>query len=80
MRLQEPETKTAFLPCYALPGKRATLHKYVFSERTTVKATTPGKPDQLAIAFVFRCTETGALRRWGIENIGGTIQADDEDN
>lgn len=46
---------------------QATRHKYDHTEE--VPAIGPdGKPDGTGYVHVFRCTETGALRRYGMEN------------
>ena len=55
-----PETTVAFLPSAGLGYRRATKHFY---DHTLAK---PGltRTDH---AFYFRCSETGALRVWGVE-------------
>lgn len=56
-----PETTRALLPSAGLNFARATPH--VFSHTVAV-VDHRGEP---ATAIMFRCTETGAVRRWGCE-------------
>ncbi len=55
-----PETTVAFLPSAGLGYRRATKHYY---DHTEVRRGLT-KTDHL---FHFRCTETNALRVWGVE-------------
>lgn len=56
-----PITLRAYLP---LPGAhRATLHKHVATRRIRVDG-------EAAWEHVFKCTETGVERRWGLDAIG----------
>ena len=74
----EPKKKTrqpgepAWLPSAGLDEKRATLHEFVrldplapedlkYSAEHGPRSTNP------AYAVIYRCTETGAERRWGVQ-------------
>ncbi len=72
-----PETLTAWLPSFGYgPGQpRVTLHKYV----RTMECNLPG-PDPEAYSFEYRCTETGAERRWGVVSRDESIADDEESN
>ena len=61
-------TVEAFLPSHGLGNRKATLHKYSHSE--SVPKRLDGKP-VVGIGHFYRCTETGELRQWGFDQIGG---------
>lgn len=62
----EPETKRAVL--WSREANWFTPHVYVRSEVIRMPATEK-KADNRARIFIFRCTETGAERRWGCESL-----------
>lgn len=57
----------AFLPSAGLNERRATLHVFDHSEGITLK-NEEGNPT-CGVAHYYRCTETGAVRRWGFDAI-----------
>lgn len=57
-----PETDRAYLPSAGLGFSRATLHVYHHSEEYLGIGE---KLPMLGTAHIYRCTETGAMRRWG---------------
>lgn len=60
--LPVPDTKEALL--VSAGNNQYTAH--VFDHTEEVPFTDyRGKPDGSVLAFVFKCTETGKLRRWG---------------
>jgi hypothetical protein len=59
--IPEPETKKAMLPTEGPGPRRATRHTY---ERTEVVHDLGG---HASYAHLFKCEETGVLRRWGLE-------------
>lgn len=65
-----PENTTVLIPTAATdrlgnPIRRATEHRYSHTEEVDI-AQGFDEPD-IGYAHVFRCTETGALRRYGFE-------------
>lgn len=56
--LRRPERKTA-----VLMNDKGQLTKHVYTRTELAKVDRAGK----AYAFIFRCTETGRERRWGLE-------------
>jgi hypothetical protein len=66
------ETTEALLPSAGYSYMRWTRHKYVRSEVITLPAVTPGFT-LTGLGHMFRCQETGELRRWGFD---GTSEAD----
>jgi hypothetical protein len=58
-----PETRRALL---VNATGRATVHVF---ERAEVQPAHPAQPRRLAVAFLFRCTETRLLRRWGLQDL-----------
>lgn len=51
-----------------------TLHKYDHTEE--LPGVDPdGKPDGSGFAHFFRCTETGALKRYGFDKLGEEAQS-----
>lgn len=65
----EPEVKFAWLPSAGYDYMIATKHEFSHTEGITVmieRADGTSVPKQCT-AFVFRCRETGAMRRWGYE-------------
>lgn len=65
---RKPETLSAYLVVPAL--KRATLHTF---ERAEVQPLLRGD-NEVGVAMLYRCTETGELRRWGIEYTDAEIR------
>ena len=63
-------TLEAYLPCNGLNDRRATRHVYDHSEIITIPAI-PGFQAVTGIAHVYRCLETGELRRWGFDQTFG---------
>lgn len=65
---REPETKCAWLPSKAFGFRRATKHFFVFAENVIIPPP-PGSKEKPTngVAFVYRCEESGTLRRWGFE-------------
>ncbi len=61
---RKPETMSAYLVNAAL--RRATLHEF---ERAEVQPLLRGD-NEVGVAFLYRCVETGELRRWGMEYTG----------
>ncbi len=60
-----PLRKTVFLPSAGLNERRATLHTYSHSELVTLK--NPGAVKTTGLGHMYRCSETGELRRFGFE-------------
>lgn len=58
-----PTTKIAYLPSAGYGASRATKHKYVQTRETVV----PG-PRGEAGEHLYRCEETGEVRRWGLSD------------
>jgi hypothetical protein len=58
-------TTTAFLTSAGYNHRKATLHKYSHSE--LLKLPGEGKSYITGLAHMFRCAETGELRRWGFD-------------
>lgn len=57
---RKPETRAAHLPnCYG----QATLHVFDHAELRPIQA---GDTER-GVALIYRCTETGELRQWGME-------------
>lgn len=56
-----PETINALLPSLGYPDRRPTLHIYLEARETRVDG-----PRGEAWEFIFKCSETGLERRWGI--------------
>jgi hypothetical protein len=54
-----PETRTAWLP--AEGADHATLHEYAATVEVKID-----DGERRQFEHLFRCTETGALRRWGV--------------
>ena len=62
--LPAPEKTEACLPSVGLNYTRATRHTFSHAEEVPY-TDADGKPDGSVYAFVYKCTETGAARRWG---------------
>ncbi len=58
-------TKNVFLPSIGLNERRATLHTYSHSELVTLKQ--PGSIKVTGLGHMYRCSETGELRRYGFD-------------
>lgn len=58
----------AYLPSHGLNERRATLHKYEYSEVVTLPAP-GGKPGETVtgLGHFYRCADTNELRRWGFD-------------
>lgn len=69
MKQQPITTLEAFLPSVGLNNRKATKHKYAYSEQVT--KTVDGKA-VVGVGHFFRCTETGELRQWGFDQGGYT--------
>ncbi len=54
----KPETTTARLPSEGYSNGRTTAHFYFETRETDV--------DGPAYEYIFKCSETGAERRWGL--------------
>jgi hypothetical protein len=76
MKLQPPgaplPTTPVHLPSAGLGEKRATKHEFVRYESvdpSTLKLSSDDKEPSPRgrVALIYRCAETGAERRWGIE-------------
>ena len=63
------ETTEAILPSKGYNYNKCTKHKYSHSEVMTLPAATAGYT-LTGVAHVFKCQETGELRRWGFERLG----------
>lgn len=57
--IPEPVTRSAWLMCEQ--EQRWTLHTYAETRAVTLQ----GKQGGHAYEFLFKCSETGAVRRWG---------------
>ncbi len=63
--MKEPvQTITALLPSAGYNYRKVTRHTYAHSELATVQI--DGRP-AVGLGHLFRCSETGALRRWGCD-------------
>lgn len=63
-----PPTKRAFLVSNGYKERRATLHEFLRYQELPLGATRgPSLVRGLTRAYVYRCTETGSERTWGIE-------------
>lgn len=60
------ETLTAILPSAGYNYNKATRHTYSHSEVATLPAATAGLM-LTGVAHMFKCEETGELRRWGFD-------------
>lgn len=61
------ETKTALLPSAGYNYNKWTKHEYSHSELITLPSHKTGGPATTGLGHMFRCAETGELRRWGFE-------------
>lgn len=61
MKVPRPDTRIAMLPSQGYGRLKATRHVYVRTQTCQV----PG-PDPDAWEHIFKCSETGEERRWGI--------------
>lgn len=59
-------TTSAYLPSRGLNERRCTKHVYSHSEIVTLPARVGAAPIT-GLAHLFRCSETGELRRWGFD-------------
>lgn len=57
----KPETINAYLESAGYKTRKATLHFFIEARETTVDG-----PRGDAWEFIYKCSETGAERRWGI--------------
>ncbi len=57
----KPETINAYLESAGYKRKKATLHIFVEARETTVEG-----PRGDSWEFIFKCSETGVERRWGV--------------
>lgn len=55
---------SVFLPSAGLNERRATLHTYSHSELMTLQNL---DSKVTGLAHMYRCSETGELRRWGFD-------------
>lgn len=63
MNKPKPDTLSAYLSI----GSRATLHTFLDTRECEVEVPrTEGTAKQPAWEFIFRCSETGTERRWGL--------------
>jgi hypothetical protein len=65
---REPETKHALLMSAGL--RKFTWHTW---KRTHTLTDSGGAP--IGFEHVFKCSETGALRRWGLESMSGEVES-----
>lgn len=62
----KPDTLAAHLESAGYSHRKATLHLYVDTRECEVEVPrTEGREPQPAWEFIYKCTETGAERRWG---------------
>lgn len=65
MRIPLPETRRAYLP--ADGATRATFHTYDGYREIEQRRPEPGERHAVRqFEYLFRCSETGKLRRWGV--------------
>lgn len=63
-RLHDPDTKTPMLPSEGFDGMKWTKHEFVGFEEFPIKYATSTYRAQ---GLIYKCTETGAQRRWGYQ-------------
>ena len=69
-RIPRPSTRIAYLPSEGLLGQiRATKHVYVDTRRVDVDSD-GNRLEYPYYEHIFKCTYTGAERRWGTAAIG----------
>lgn len=65
-----PAPQTIWLPSVGLKESRATVHEFVRREAVppdTLKYANGPRSMRPGEALIYRCTETGVERRWGLE-------------
>lgn len=60
------ETTVAFLPSAGYNYRKCTSHVYAHSELVTLPGATKGAKIT-GLGHMFKCQETGELRRWGFD-------------
>jgi hypothetical protein len=63
-RLVPPENKTPCIPSAGFDMMKATKHEFVGVEPFAIKYATS---TYRAHGMMYKCTETGAIRRWGYQ-------------